>query len=84
MVAQLPGFVMHDERRIREAHVDALRAVLEVPAAGAVGVIVACNELAQGRIGNAFAFDQPVAAIARATAASMASYATASESIGCG
>src|SRR5688572_22218057 len=62
VIDQPLAFIVHDERRIGEPDVDALRAILEEPAAACVGGVIARNELAQRDVADALALDQPVAA----------------------
>src|SRR5712664_1354228 len=53
---------MHDQRRVGEPYVHALRAVLEKPAAARIGLVVAPDEFAQRRVADLLSLDQPVSA----------------------
>ncbi len=56
------ALVVNDERRVREADIDALRSVLEEPATLRVALVVAADELAKGRVADLLALDQPIPA----------------------
>src|SRR5258708_11392546 len=69
VIEQRISLERHDEGRIHEPHVDALRSVLEEPAAPRVRLVVAADEFPQRRVADplerlsrARAPDQPVAA----------------------
>src|SRR4051812_50066297 len=53
--------MMYDKWRIGESHINALRAVLEIPAAFLISFVVTADELAQRLVRDALALDQPVA-----------------------
>src|ERR1051325_11789352 len=62
VVDQRVALVAHDKRGVGERDIDALRAILEVPAARAVRLVIAPDEFAQRGVGNALALYAPVAA----------------------
>src|SRR6266852_1290794 len=62
VVHQPAAFMAYHQRRVGEAHVDALRSVLEEPAALRVASVVARDELLERPVADSLPLDTPVSA----------------------